>query len=70
MNPDDDEAAEREETAAGIATIVNQSSEIGDERPLAACAFSPDGARYTTSFSPILWLLERALLPASLRSHW
>jgi WD40 repeat protein len=29
--------------------VVMQSSEIGDERPVAACAFAPDGAMLATA---------------------
>ena len=33
---------------AALKTLLNQSSEIGDERPIVGCAFSPDGAHLAT----------------------
>ena len=48
-SPDEDEAAEAADAVKQVAALVNQASEIGDERPLTACEFSPDGSRLTTA---------------------
>jgi WD40 repeat protein len=33
---------------SALKTLMNQSSEIGDERPIVGCAFSPDGTQLAT----------------------
>ena len=48
-SPDEDEAAEAADALKQVAALVNQASEIGDERPLTACEFSPDGSRLATA---------------------
>ncbi|GAB4822458.1 hypothetical protein N2152v2_009504 [Parachlorella kessleri] len=47
-DPDEDEAATLAHTEAALKTLINQSSEIGDERPIVGCAFAPDGAHLAT----------------------
>ena len=48
-NPDEDELVERRDTEKQIASLVNQASEIGDDRPLTACEFSPQGLSLATA---------------------
>lgn len=54
-----------------LASVINQSSEIGDDRPISACQFSPDGATLLTgawSGSARLWSMsdgaQEAVIPA------
>lgn len=47
-SPDEDEAAEAAAAERQLRTVGNQASEIGDERPIAGCAFSPDGSQLAT----------------------
>lgn len=47
----DAQGAKRATDAAAlrrIATVAQQSSEIGDDRPISGCAFSPDGGALAT----------------------
>eukprot|EP01116_Phalansterium_solitarium_P008104 TRINITY_DN213_c0_g3_i1.p1 TRINITY_DN213_c0_g3~~TRINITY_DN213_c0_g3_i1.p1 ORF type:complete len:500 (-),score=166.91 TRINITY_DN213_c0_g3_i1:230-1729(-) len=46
---DDNYAKELEETAARFRKFGNTLSQVGDERPLVSCAFSPDASRVATS---------------------
>lgn len=48
LDPDEDEAALIAESGAVLKTLINQSSEIGDDRPIVGCAFSPDGKQLAT----------------------
>ncbi|CAL8460668.1 g198 [Coccomyxa elongata] len=48
-SPDEDEVGERKATQDDAKGVVNQSSEIGDDRPITACAFSPDGQQLATA---------------------
>lgn len=48
-NPDEDEARELKDTESSVVTLVNQASEIGDERPLTSCEFSPQGLLFASA---------------------
>ena len=48
-NPDEDEATERRDAEKQVSTLVNQASEIGDERPLTGCEFSPQGLSFASA---------------------
>lgn len=48
-NPDEDEDAERRDAEQQAATFVNQASEIGDDRPLTCCEFSPQGLSFASA---------------------
>ena len=72
LDPDEDEAGECKEALALARTIANQSSEIGDERPIMACAFRPDGQQLATAaWSGLFKLWQMPLCQRSLtvRAH-
>ncbi|KAK9801407.1 hypothetical protein WJX73_007477 [Symbiochloris irregularis] len=72
LDPDEDEAGERKEALTLARTIANQSSEIGDERPIMACAFRPDGQQLATAaWSGLFKLWQMPLCQRSLtvRAH-
>ncbi|EIE25482.1 WD40 repeat-like protein [Coccomyxa subellipsoidea C-169] len=48
-SPDEDELSERKAAVDAAKGVVNQSSEIGDDRPITACAFSPSGQQLATA---------------------
>jgi len=48
-DPDEDEAAVAEEVSQTCKRVGTQFSELGDDRPLQSCAFSPDGAILATA---------------------
>lgn len=48
-NPDEDEVQERKDAEKMVSTLVNQASEIGDERPLTSCEFSPQGLLFASA---------------------
>ncbi len=47
-DPARDEAAAAASTEAALRVLVNQSSDVADERPVVACRFSPSGAQLAT----------------------
>lgn len=52
--------------------ISNQISEIGDDRPISGCAFSPDGQQILTgswSGTVKLWDAERGSATHSFKAH-
>ena len=72
QDPDEDEEAEREEALVAARTVSNQSSEIGDERPISACAFRPDGAQLATAaWSGLLklWSLPHCQRQLTIKAH-
>lgn len=71
-DPDEDEAAEQDEVLAAARTVANQSSEIGDERPIVACAFRPDGRQLATgAWSGLLklWSLPHCERELTIKAH-
>ncbi len=48
-NPDEDEAAEQKDAEKQVSRLKNQASEIGDDRPLTSCEFSPLGLLFATA---------------------
>lgn len=48
-NPDEDEDAEQADAIKEVKKLVNQASEIGDQRPLTCCEFTADGSRLVTA---------------------
>lgn len=52
--------------------MVNQSSELGDERPVMGCAFSPDGSVLATaawSGRLKLWRVARCEKQLTVQAH-
>ena len=47
-DPDEHEAVAAQAAERQLRTMANQASEIGDERPIVGCAFSPDGSQLAT----------------------
>jgi len=43
-DPEEDDSAVAEEVASTCKRLANQCSELGDDRPIQSCAFSPDGS--------------------------
>ena len=71
-DPDEDEEAERKEALAAAHTVVNQSSELADERPIVGCAFRPDGRQLATAaWSGLLklWTLPHCERALTIRAH-
>eukprot|EP00242_Pyramimonas_sp_CCMP2087_P002515 CAMPEP_0198232380 /NCGR_PEP_ID=MMETSP1445-20131203/115701_1 /TAXON_ID=36898 /ORGANISM="Pyramimonas sp., Strain CCMP2087" /LENGTH=521 /DNA_ID=CAMNT_0043913051 /DNA_START=292 /DNA_END=1857 /DNA_ORIENTATION=- len=71
-DPDEDEEMETKATLELVKNLSINSSEIGDERPLSACAFSPDGTEVvTSSWSGLckLWTVGDAKKGLILRAH-
>ena len=53
-------------------SLSNLSSELGDERPLATCAFRPDGSQLAVgSWSGLvkLWVMPDCAQPSAFRAH-
>ena len=48
-NPDEDELAELRDAESAMGRVAAQASEVGDNRPLTACQFSPDGLQLATA---------------------
>ncbi|KAK9810076.1 hypothetical protein WJX72_004396 [[Myrmecia] bisecta] len=46
---DEDEAGERQAAVEAAKAVIQQSSEIGDERPISSCAFQPGGRVLATA---------------------
>lgn len=59
---DEDEAAVAEEVESTCKKLANQCSELGDDRPIQSCAFSPDGSLLAAAG-------ERLMNPAILGPH-
>lgn len=71
-DPDEDEAAEAEAALAAARTVTNQSSELGDERPIVGCAFRPDGAQLATAaWSGLLklWNMPHCERALTIKAH-
>eukprot|EP00271_Cylindrocystis_brebissonii_P017743 TRINITY_DN472_c0_g2_i1.p1 TRINITY_DN472_c0_g2~~TRINITY_DN472_c0_g2_i1.p1 ORF type:complete len:586 (+),score=90.77 TRINITY_DN472_c0_g2_i1:412-2169(+) len=71
-SPDEDEDEELEEVLKMVAQTSMQCSEIGDERPVSACAFSPDVSVLATgSWSGMgkLWKLPALAKEGQLKGH-
>lgn len=71
-DPDDDPAEEASATEAVVATVVNQTSEVCDSRPVAAAAFAPGGALLATgawSGKLRLWRVSDAAVQLTVQAH-
>eukprot|EP00898_Chlorokybus_atmophyticus_P003963 jgi/Chlat1/4568/Chrsp29S00341 len=71
-DPDEDPDQETEAVLATARRLANGASEIGDDRPLAACTLSPDGSTLVTSgWSGLtkLWSVPHLKKLATLRTH-
>lgn len=69
---EDDVAALAEATTQQLLLMVNQSSEIGDERPISSCQFSPDGARLATgawSGTVKVWAMPTCQKQLTIKAH-
>ncbi|CAI5485271.1 unnamed protein product [Closterium sp. Naga37s-1] len=71
-DPDEDEEAEAKELIGAVQGMSMQVSEIGDERPISACALSPDASLVATSGwsgACRLWSLPAVRAAGALRGH-
>ncbi|KAH7430213.1 hypothetical protein KP509_09G088700 [Ceratopteris richardii] len=71
-NPDEDEDAELDYVLERMSNISMNCSQIGDDRPLSSCAFSPDGDILATSgWSGVtkLWAVDTMERTITLRGH-
>ncbi|CAI5458178.1 unnamed protein product [Closterium sp. Yama58-4] len=71
-DPDEDEEAEAKEMIGVVQGMSMQVSEIGDERPISACALSPDASLLATSGwsgACRLWSLPAVRAAGALRGH-
>jgi U4/U6 small nuclear ribonucleoprotein PRP4 len=71
-DPDEDEGAAMEAAERQLRAMVNQASEIGDERPIAGCAFSPDGSQLATgawSGSIKVWAMPSLQKQLTIKAH-
>ncbi|CAI7784083.1 unnamed protein product [Closterium sp. NIES-54] len=71
-DPDEDEEAEAKELIGVVQRMSMQVSEIGDERPISACALSPDSSLLATSGwsgACRLWSLPAVRAAGALRGH-
>ncbi|KAI5083086.1 hypothetical protein GOP47_0002829 [Adiantum capillus-veneris] len=71
-NPDEDEDAELDYVLQRMSQISMNCSQIGDDRPLSGCAFSPDGAILATSGwsgATKIWNVETMERAMTLRGH-
>ncbi|KAI3428827.1 hypothetical protein D9Q98_007644 [Chlorella vulgaris] len=71
-DPDEDEVAAGEAAARQLRTMANQASEVGDERPIAGCAFSPDGSQLATgawSGTLKVWAMPRLHKQLTIKAH-
>ncbi|CAI5995067.1 unnamed protein product [Closterium sp. NIES-64] len=71
-DPDEDEEAEAKELIGVVQGMSMQVSEIGDERPISACALSPDASLVATSgwsAACRLWSLPAVRAAGALRGH-
>ena len=71
-NPDEDEDAERKEAEKQVSILVNQASEIGDDRPLTSCEFSPQGLSFASaSFTGTVkvWTVPNLSKSLTIRAH-
>ncbi|DBB14069.1 TPA: hypothetical protein ACH3X3_001030 [Trebouxia sp. C0006] len=71
-SPDEDEIAEQADTIRLMRKVTNQSSEIADDRPSAACEFSPDGSTLATgAWSGLLklWSVPDCQKKLTIKAH-
>lgn len=71
-DPDEDEAAAAAGTERQLRAMANQASEIGDERPIAGCAFSPDGSQLATgawSGTLKVWAMPSLTKQLTIKAH-
>ncbi|KAL3132459.1 hypothetical protein ABBQ32_009012 [Trebouxia sp. C0010 RCD-2024] len=71
-SPDEDEEAERADTISLMKKVTNQSSEIADDRPSAACEFSPGGGTLATgAWSGLvkLWSVPACQKQLTIKAH-
>lgn len=71
-SPDEDPAAEVAAAERQLRILANQASEIGDERPIAGCAFSPDGSQLTTgawSGTVKVWAMPSLQKRLTIKAH-
>ncbi|KAA6428271.1 MAG: U4 U6 small nuclear ribonucleo PRP4 -like [Trebouxia sp. A1-2] len=71
-SPDEDEIAEQADTICLMRKVTNQSSEIADDRPSAACEFAPDGSTLATgAWSGLLklWLVPDCQKKLTIKAH-
>lgn len=55
-----------------LGTMANQSSEVGDDRPIAACQFSPDGTRLASgawSGAVKVWSMPDCQKQLTIKAH-
>jgi U4/U6 small nuclear ribonucleoprotein PRP4 len=71
-DPDKDPAAAAKAVERQLRIMTNQASEIGDERPIAGCAFSPDGAQLATgawSGTLKVWAMPSCSKQLTIKAH-
>ena len=71
-NPDEDEDAERKDAEKQVCTLVNQASEIGDDRPLTSCEFSPQGLSFASggfTGTVKVWTVPNLIKTLTIRAH-
>ena len=71
-DPGEDEAGAAAATERTLRILTNQASEIGDERPIAGCAFSPDGSQLATgawSGTVKVWAMPSLTKQLTIKAH-
>lgn len=71
-SPDEDDAAEVAAAERQLRTLANQASELGDERPIVGCAFSPDGSQLATgAWSGVVkvWSMPHLTKSLAIKAH-
>ncbi|PRW05847.1 U4 U6 small nuclear ribonucleo PRP4 [Chlorella sorokiniana] len=71
-NPDEDEVGEVAAAERQLRIMTNQASEIGDERPIAGCCFSPDGSQLATgawSGTLKVWAMPSLQKQLTIKAH-
>lgn len=71
-DPDESPAAVAAEAERQLRTLANQASELGDERPIVGCAFSPDGSQLATgawSGTVKVWAMPSMAKQLTIKAH-
>ena len=71
-DPDESPSAAASEAERQLRTLANQASELGDERPIVGCAFSPDGSQLATgawSGTVKVWAMPSLAKQLTIKAH-
>jgi U4/U6 small nuclear ribonucleoprotein PRP4 len=71
-DPDEDERGAAAAAERQLRSLANQASEVGDERPIAGCAFSPDGSQLATgawSGTVKVWAMPSLAKQLTIKAH-